>query len=402
MKGQFMRPAPIMLFIIILVTTSVLACNSDQNSVPSEKTPELTELPDLRNTSTPATSQPVGTSETTSTTIPDSSTTTPYSSPPPDITETTKDINATDFKVVGYVTHWHLNKLSNIKLKGLTHLIWQGIEITDSSNPDLRVANNAGWWQISDVVSAGHADGIKVLASLIGPWNESSLNNLWKSSDQRKKLVENLLDMVRSYDLDGIDIDNENKGWDMSLYSTFVRELHEALSPLDKIISVAGSPYRVSLTSDVFPLVDFINLMTYDMGAPDHSTLDDSMQAVELWANQGMPREKLLIGIPFYGRDGDTTGYEYWWIVEKYNPDPDQNEVSESKAAGGIIWWNGVDLAKEKVLYARLNNLGGIMMYELAQDSAGNSSLLQSVYDALEQPIEITATDISRYVNRGP
>lgn len=309
------------------------------------------------------------------------------------ITRDTPDFH--DFRVVGYITHWHLNRLSSINIEGLTHLIWQGIEVTNSGNPTLRVANNAGWWQIKDVVLNGHHYGVKVLASLIGHWDESDINAIWRVDSYRKELIKNLVELVIAYNLDGIDIDNENKGWDKNIYSTFVKELHAELSPLGKIITIAGSPYRVCLTPDVYSMVDFINLMTYDMGSPDHSTFEDSMQAIDLWIDEDFPKEKLLIGIPFYGRDGNNSFYEYWWIIENYSPSPDQNEVSESDAYGGTIWWNGQDLAKEKVLYMKNNGFGGIMLYELGQDCLNNCSLLQTIYDVLGKSVATNATEIS-------
>jgi GH18 family chitinase len=300
-------------------------------------------------------------------------------------TETAVEIaKPADFKVVGYITHWHLNKLSSIKIEGLTHLIWQGLEVNSSTDPTLRVANNAGWWQISDVVEAGHANGVKVLASLIGPWKESVLTTIWNSSEKRGSLIENLVSLVKSYDLDGIDLDNENKSCTAEIYSTFIRELYDALSPMGKIITLAGNPYHTSINTDVFSCIDLVNVMTYDMGAPAHSTLEDSTSAINKWADGGMPKNKILIGIPLYGRDANDTFYEYWWIVDKYNPGLEQNEIPEPKATGGIIWWNGPGLAREKVLYAKHNDYGGVMMYEIGTDTQGDASIIQAVYEAIQ------------------
>lgn len=304
-----------------------------------------------------------------------------------------------DFKIVGYITHWHLNRLYGMNIDGLTHLIWQGVEITDSGNPALHVSNNADWRQISDVVEIGHAANVKVLVSLIGHWEESSLNNIWKSPELRKQLILNLKELLVLYDLDGIDIDNENKACEKTVYSSFIKELYDELNPLGKIITVAGNPYRVCLNPSVYDCVAFINMMTYDMGNgvgyPYHSTLEESIKAIDIWVGSGMPKDKLLMGIPLYGRDGHVTFFEYWWIVDRYSPASRQNQVDDPTVAGGIIWWNGLDLAKEKTRYVFENDYGGIMLYELGTDSTDNYSILQSVLAALEQSIHEAV--ISKY-----
>ncbi len=402
-----MRPASIILVFLIIMAGSLLSCSGRQTAIPPESTSPVSSQSPIQVTSSPEiTSQQPMTSSDPATASKSKTETTA-----PSLPATTQSINTTpatmassssNFKVVGYITHWHLNKLPGIQLKGLTHLIWQGIEVTSGTDPTLVVATDAGWWQISDVVAAGHADGIKVLASLIGEWGQTDLNNIWKSGSLRTQLINNLVEMVKSYDLDGIDVDNENNNCDMSIYSTFVKDLYEAISPLGKIISIAGNPFDVCVSSDVFSDIDFVNVMTYDMAVPAHSTYDDSTRAIELWASSGISKDKLLIGIPFYGRDGDGTAYEYWWIVNKYKPAPNQNEVVEPKASGGIIWWNGPDLAKEKVQYMKDNGYGGVMMYELGEDSQDSSSLLQSVYDAVNLSDALTAFDSSNYTRKIP
>lgn len=380
-----MRPALILVILAILVTGAFTSCGDEALSVPLNLVPETPALttpvttpsPMVENQEPPTPSYPSPTLETV---IP-----TPA---PPQITPSIEPEPGPPpvFRVVGYITHWRFSRLAGMKLEGLTHLIWQGVEVTDAGNPTLRVSGNGDWGQIPALVETGHSSGVKVLVSLIGFWNDSDLSKIWESAEQRKRLIENLKDLVETYNLDGIDIDNES-GCDREVYSTFVKELHDALSPPGKIITLAGSPYNVCINRDVFQYVDFINLMTYDMvrgkGYPYHSTLEESAQALNLWVDEEMPKDKILMGIPFHGRDDYDGYFEYWWIVDRYNPGPDQNQASEPNAAGNVIWWNGAELVKEKVVYARDNGFGGVMMYELGTDSVGSLSLLESVYDAL-------------------
>ncbi len=267
--------------------------------------------------------------------------------PVPATTNTTAETTPADdhvFRVVGYITHWHLSRLSQFDLEGLTHLIWQGVEVTSGEDPTLRVAEDAGWRQIETVVETGHRAGVSVLVSLIGPWDTSSLNEIWASPELRKELIDDLVDLIEDYGLDGIDVDNENK-CDARLYKVFIDELYEALAPLDKLITLAAHPNRVCVNKETAEKLDFINLMTYDLytgkGYPYHSTYEESVDSMELWAGTGIDRQKLNMGIPFYGRDATGNGYEYRWIVDSFEPTHDQNEVLTSDR---LIWWNGPSL----------------------------------------------------------
>jgi len=386
-----MRAAVLLLALVTLIT-GLLACNKQETSLTVATTGGSTSFtPAAATTSLPPPTIPHVTI------IPGKSSTTPVYTTPPLITTTlpatTTETTAptpSNFKVVGYITHWHLNRLPDLKLQGLTHLIYQGIEITNSGDPTLQVANNAGWWQISNVVTAGHAANAKVLVSLIGQWDNSSMNTIWMSKDKRKQLINNLRELTVNYNLDGIDIDNENWTSDKSIYSTFVKELHDALAPLKKMITMAGSPYQVGINPEVYSYLDFVNVMTYDMslgkGYPFHSTFEESVAAIQLWADKGMPKDKILIGVPLYGRDGNTSFYEYRRLVDQYKPKPDQDQVSETNASGGIIWWNGPDLAKKKAQFVKENGFGGVMLYELGTDTLDSTSILLSVYEVTANP----------------
>lgn len=98
----------------------------------------------------------------------------------------------TELKIVGYITHWHISRLPDFNLEMLTHLIWQGVEVTSGSDASLRTAGNAPWQQIPQAVEAGHDAGTDVLVSLIGFWSTSDLNEVWRSPELRAELVNNL------------------------------------------------------------------------------------------------------------------------------------------------------------------------------------------------------------------
>ena len=141
------------------------------------------------------------------------------------------------------------------------------------------------------------------------------------------------MDFIQTHGFDGLDVDWEYPGDterggnynDRDNYSLLLEELKAAFQPFGWLLSAAvpapksriDSGYDVKRISQV---LDFINVMTYDLhgswdGFADHHsplfkrqhdyypfntlTVDYSMQ---YWHQKGAPKDKLIMGVPFYGR----------------------------------------------------------------------------------------------------
>ena len=163
-------------------------------------------------------------------------------------------------------------------------------------------------------------------------------------------LVNSIKSLVVQYNLDGIDLDIE-EGTNQASLEILVNACYNELKPMGKLITadVHATAKYVSLTTA--QKLDFINIMAYDMwGYPDqnppgfpHSSYADTVASMQSWINAGYPKDKLVMGIPFYGFDTYRNMYFYRDLVNQYNPTPDQDLY-----ANGTIWCNGVDTVKEK------------------------------------------------------
>lgn len=150
------------------------------------------------------------------------------------------------------------------------------------------------------------------------------------STDEgRKAFASDCLAFLKEWGIDGVDIDWEFPGisWsghacdpkiDVENHVKLLAQLRETLGP-DYLISYAGYVKDKQATAGGFkyidieataPYVDFVNIMTYDMdAAPNHhsalndpSAYVDCHRAVYAYLDHKMPADKLVLGIPFYGR----------------------------------------------------------------------------------------------------
>ena len=81
--------------------------------------------------------------------------------------------------------------------------------------------------------------------------------------------------------------------------------------------------------------------------------------------------------MPFYGRSMTPPyeGYPYAEIMARYHPSPATDEVDN-------IYFNGIETIQQKTCLAKTDGLGGVMVWELGQDSHDDTSLLRATYQA--------------------
>jgi chitinase len=156
-----------------------------------------------------------------------------------------------------------------------------------------------------------------------------SFSALAKSDEYRKAFAQDCLEFIEEWGIDGIDIDWEFPGlsWsgaasdpavDVQNHILLMKQLRETIGNnylltyagyvMDKKAVTGG--YRYIDIKAVDQYVDFVNIMTYDMDAAPkhHSALSDSRaywdctRAVSAYRNAGVEYNKMVLGIPFYGR----------------------------------------------------------------------------------------------------
>ena len=163
-----------------------------------------------------------------------------------------------------------------------------------------------------DFISDMHSRGITVVPYLTNDWSRT----VGKAAlAGRETLARDLADAVVLYDLDGLNIDIENvTSAEREAYVDFTRLLRALLPPEKTIaVSVAANPWGLDTGwqgsydyAGLSEYCDYLMIMAYDehyYGGPagpisSLSFIDKSLK----YAVSVVPKEKIVLGLPFYGR----------------------------------------------------------------------------------------------------
>ncbi|MFN3405036.1 MAG: glycosyl hydrolase family 18 protein [Cytophagaceae bacterium] len=281
-----------------------------------------------------------------------------------------------EFKVVGYMPAW-TGTANSIQYTKLTHIMYS-FAIPDV-NGKLKPLQNTS--KLQQIVTNAHAVGTKVFIAC-GGWSEngevlkSRFDGIVSNETYRSNMVNDLLNLVDQYNLDGVDMDYEYPDAARSLYfADLMSELSDGLHLRNKQLSAAvyhSGNTANHIINEVFDYVDFLNIMAYDAGTP-HSSYTLAVNTMNYWTNRGLAKEKIILGVPFYGRDPYTS---YRTIVTNPNNPANAHELDQI----GNVHYNGIPTIKKKTQLAHEKG-GGIMIWELTMDATGDKSLLTAIYD---------------------
>lgn len=297
----------------------------------------------------------------------------------------------TAFKVIGYLPYYRFNYLNDIEFERVTH-----VNIA-FANPDSSGALSVNGVNITNAVSKAHAKNCKVFISLAGGYLTPAQDAVWNylaQPAQRPAFIQKIIQYVQQYQLDGVDIDLE---WQyvQSWYSPFILELKAALAPLQIPLTAAlPGEYRYpQISAQALAAFDWVNMMIYDRTGPwapnnpgQHSPYWWTQDCIEYWQNQGVPADKLTLGMPFYGYDFEPSPVEsvtFRYMVSLGAANAYLDQVDEK-------FYNGIPTIKAKTNLALDEGLGGVMIWELGQDAFG-ANIGYSLLRAIEEELPVSS-----------
>ena len=379
-----------------------------------------------------------------------------------------------DKRVIGYFTAWGVYgrdyHVTDIPAASLTHINYAFANIspegecvlgdpyadTDKAYPGDTWDPGAkrGSFHQLELLKQQHPK-LRTMIS-IGGWTWSArFSDVALTAASRKKFASSCVAFMTTWGFDGLDIDweypvtggldtNQYRPEDGHNYTLLLAELRQAL---DAEGATKGRHFELSIAAPSGPSIyahmelgalsqstDFINLMTYDFNGgwsdrtafnaplyavPEDPTADASVResfnthsTVTAFAKAGVPKDKIVVGVPFYGRgwsgvtakngglfqpfSGLPQGtweagiYDYHDLQKNYVPTLTRSFHDTAKvpwlfdaAKGVMISYDDPQSIAIKGEYVKQQGLGGAMLWELSGDDA-QSSLLGALVTSLK------------------
>ena len=187
----------------------------------------------------------------------------------------------------------------------------------------------------------------------VGGWGADGFSQPAATAESREAFVAEVLQVMEQHGFRGVDIDWEYPGSsaagiqsspnDRHNYTLLLQTLRKGLDNLSAAdgvqrklcVALSGSPeMTASIECEaVGQIVDQVNLMTYDLQQPDVASHHTALYAsypgaisasacVQAYLDAGIPAEKLMLGVAFYGHRWTTKNKEplYQPATEKDTP----------------------------------------------------------------------------------
>lgn len=328
------------------------------------------------------------------------------------------------FVIATYFCEWSIYKRKyfpwNIPAKNLTHLFYAFGRV-DRDTGRLKMSSAF----TDNIFKTASAEGkvyglcekigdlkkenthLKVLLSVGGGGASSEyLGEVMADAAKRDELIRGCVDMVANYGFDGIDLDWEYPSTpdDAIHLGVFMNDLRKQVGE-NAIISMAinAALFRIKALgiSAFIDNINFVNIMGYDYAGPwvkasgYHSNLyngrKSSVPAIDLLVSLGVPRRKIVLGVPFYGRAfANTDGLNSEWEgtvmgtwednIFDYNKLPLEGSVEEydechvaahcyHKEKRLLVTYDNPRSIAEKCRFIKDNELGGIMSWSINGDA---------------------------------
>ncbi|HEX8040837.1 MAG TPA: glycosyl hydrolase family 18 protein [Chryseosolibacter sp.] len=294
--------------------------------------------------------------------------------------------SSSGFKVVGYIPARSIDTAS-IPFRYLTHINF-AFGMPAKNGGGLEAIR--GWDKLIGLVKKAHENNVKVFIS-IGGWSigdgggeDSRFHRLAQDQEERNFFVTKTMQVVRRFDLDGVDMDweypdIENRSAEDNVL--LMRQLADSLHANNKELTAAVVHYGnqgEGTKKEVFDMVDWLNLMAYDddKGLPvPHSPYSLAEKSIKYWVKErGLPPAKAVLGLPFYGKPRKEKLSRYNELLAA-GADPMADEFDS-------VYYNGIATIKKKTELAKREGLGGVMIWEISQDTNDDRSLLKAINES--------------------
>ncbi|MGB7296012.1 MAG: glycoside hydrolase family 18 protein [Candidatus Aminicenantales bacterium] len=324
--------------------------------------------------------------------------------------------------VMGYYPAWKKGAYDHQKIRyeHLTHIA----HAFTKPDPEGRLIV-ADHYVYPELVNEAHKSNVKVLMSVGGWGNCEGFPGMTASLKTRSRFISEVLEFLKTHHYDGVDIDWEyvSNPVEQESFVLLIKELSAALRaekpPLELTMAAPSGHYwgKWIRYEEVVDCFDFVGVMTYDYHGnwSDHSGHNSPLYSCAgdvcgSWhdsylyhLSRGIPREKLLLGLAFFGRSFDCPEfYQPFRVSLQYGYDEvvdlqDSGWASFRDECAGVPFLRKPDRSAVlsyddeqsvglKCQYVTENMAAGVIIWELTNDNArGESVLLKRVGESFRE-----------------
>lgn len=248
----------------------------------------------------------------------------------------------------------------------------------------------------AEYIEWAHNNNYQVLAMFSNNSLKDTTSQILNDYEKREAMIENLMDLVEEYNLDGVNVDFENMNEsDKNVYSRFLIELAPRLKKIGKTLSVDVTAPDGSETwslcfdrNTIANVADYIVFMAYDQYGTSSNKAGTTAGYNWVEANikkflgqEDVDPEKIILGIPLYMRlweedDDGTAKPEVVNMKDMFDVLP-ENQVAkwdeelkqyyveyEEDGKTYKMWVENEKSVGEKINLANQYNLAGIAFWE--------------------------------------
>ena len=331
--------------------------------------------------------------------------------------------------VIGYVGGYNgIVDTSMVDATKLTHINYAFVDVQNNRAWLTNLKTDSINFKNLNKLKLKNPD-LKILIS-IGGWTWSGkFSDAVLSDTSRKAFAASAVDIIREYELDGVDIDweypaqpgadgNIFRPEDKQNYTLMFQAIREELDQMEKqtgkklLLTTAVGAFKryVDLTEmdKAQAYLDYVNLMTYDyfqdslgisvhhtnlFGSKAYNGQDNADRSISEFVAAGVPIEKLVMGLAFYSRaaiveentknglgvktTGPAKGGGYTLLKDsiinkngfKYFRDEDaQAPYLYNAATRHFISFDDEWSVRKKAEYVKQKGMGGVMFWEYSSD----------------------------------
>lgn len=248
----------------------------------------------------------------------------------------------------------------------------------------------------AEYIEWAHNNNYQVWAMFSNNSLKDTTSQILNDYEKREAMIENLIDLVEEYNLDGVNVDFENMNEsDKNVYSRFLIELAPRLKKIGKTLSVDVTAPDGSETwslcfdrNTIANVADYIVFMAYDQYGTSSNKAGTTAGYNWVEANikkflgqEDVDPEKIILGIPLYMRlweedDDGTAKPEVVNMKDMFDVLP-ENQVAkwdeelkqyyveyEEDGKTYKMWVENEKSVGEKINLANQYNLAGIAFWE--------------------------------------